>query len=189
MASINEVTDNLALRKAQMWLGLLIVLGLAVALLRIIDPHWYWPGLVVSAAGMLLQLWVFGSIRSRRLVPVNGPYMFVRNPKYIARFVFVLGLLLMTGMPWLLLSYVPLYVLYTLYKVGREEQLLEDRFGAQFLRYCKEVPRLMPRLKPYEKGRFWFFSMKNFQRQYGEIFLLLSVVLYVACYVVAFHLK
>lgn len=189
MASISDVVDNFAPGKAQAWLGLTIALGVAIALLVHVDPHWYWPGLFISAAGLGMLVWTFGSIRSRRLVPMNGPYMFVRNPKYIAGFVFILGLVLLTGEPWLLLIYVPVYVLYTAYEVGKEEQLLEDRFGTPYRRYCKEVPRFMPRLKPYEKGRFWFFSMKHFQRQYGEILVFLSGVLYAACYVVAFHVK
>lgn len=189
MPSINDVADHPALHKVQTWLGGLIALLLAAALLVSIDPHWYWPGLVVSSTGLLLQLWVFGSIRSRKLLPVNGPYMFVRNPKYIAQFVLVFGLVLMTGRPWLLLIYAALYVLYALYRAGREEQQLEERFATEYLRYAKHVPRFLPRLKSYEKGRFWFFSMKNFKRQYGEIYLLLFVVLYMAGYVAAFHLK
>lgn len=189
MASIDHVLDTVTMRKVQKRLGLLIALGLAIALLLSVDPHWYWPGLIVSVAGLLMQLWELGSIRSRKLLPVNGPYMFVRNPKYIARFVLILGLVLMTGEPWLVLIYVPLFVLYTVYQVGKEEELLEDEFGTQYLRYCKTVPRFVPRLKPYENGRFWFFSMKHFQRQYGEILLLLSTVLYASCYLVAVHLK
>lgn len=189
MPSVNDVAGHPALHKMQTWLGWLIALLLAAALLASIDPHWYWPGLVISFTGLLLQLWVLGSIRSRKLLPVNGPYRFVRNPKYIAQFVLVFGLVVMTGKPWLLLIYTVLYVLYALYRVGKEEQQLEDRFSTEYFRYARHVPRFLPRLKPYEKGRFWFFSMKNFKRLYGEIYLLLFVVLYLAGYVAAFHLR
>ncbi|HKI73823.1 MAG TPA: isoprenylcysteine carboxylmethyltransferase family protein, partial [Pseudomonadales bacterium] len=138
-------------------------------------------------AGMLARLWALGSVRSRKRLPVNGPYRFVRNPDHIASFVFIFGLVLMMGNPILFLFYVPLYSVYTLYRVGKDEEAMEERFSTEYLRYCKEVPRFVPRLKPCENGRTWYFNLKQFQRQYGEIFLVLSVLLYVLCYVAAFH--
>jgi len=187
MASITELLASSVPRRVQALISGGVALVLVAALLPRVDPYWYWPGLVISLAGMLAWLWVLGSIRSRKLLPVNGPYRFVRNPAYIAGFVFIFGLVLMAGNPTLFLFYVPLYVVYTLYRVSRDEEAMEERFSTEYLRYCKEVPRFVPRLKPYEKGRTWYFNPKHFQRQYGEIFLVLSVLLYVSCYVVAFH--
>lgn len=187
MPSIDDVFNNFTLRKTLLALRLPIVLGLVAALLLSIDPHWFWPGLVVSLAGMVLQLWVFGCIRTREVLAVNGPYMFVRNPMYIARFLLILGLVLMTGIPWLLLVYVPVYYFYMTNRVEREEPVLHEAFGGEYLSYCKHVPRFLPRLKPYSQGRFWYFSMENFQRQHGAMNLLVFVVLYIACYVAAFH--
>lgn len=189
MPSINDVFNNFTLRKTLLALRLPIALGLVAALLLTIDPHWFWPGFTVSFVGMLLQLWVFGCIRTRKLLAVNGPYMFVRNPMYIARFLLILGLVLMVGSPWLLLVYLPLYFFYMINRVQREEPVLQEAFGGQYLRYCKHVPRFVPRLTPYKEGDFWFFRMKYFKRQHGEINLLLFMVLYAACYFVAFYLK
>jgi protein-S-isoprenylcysteine O-methyltransferase Ste14 len=189
MTSITEMVVGTVPRRAQSLIVRGVALALAAVLLLRVDPHWYWPGLVVSLAGMLARLWVLGSVRSRKLLPVNGPYRFVRNPGYVAGFVFLFGLVLMAGNPTLFLFYVPLYVVYTLYRVGRDEEALEERFSTEYLRYCKEVPRFVPGLKPYEKGRTWYFNLKQFQRQSGEIFLVLSVLLYASCYVAAFHLN
>lgn len=189
MPSISHVLDNTALHKILLGLRLPAALGLAAALLLYVDPHWFWPGLIVSALGLPLELWASGSIRARKALPVDGPYMFVRHPTHIARFPLILGLVLMTGMPWLLLIFVPVYGLYVAYKAGREEAELEDKFGTQYLRYSKRVPRFMPTLKPYEEGRPWYFNMKSFRRRYGEIVLVVFPVLYVACYVAAFHFR
>ncbi|HSH41539.1 MAG TPA: isoprenylcysteine carboxylmethyltransferase family protein [Arenicellales bacterium] len=188
MASISELVGSDVHRRAKPWLVLGVALVLAAALLPRVDPHWYWPGLIVSLSGMLARLWVLGSVRSRKLLPVNGPYRFVRNPGYIADFVFIFGLVLMAGDPTVFLFYIPIYVVYTLYRVSRDEEALDERFGAEYRRYCKEVPRFLPRLKPRGNGRTWYFNLKQFQRQYGEIFLVLSALLYAACYVAAFHL-
>jgi protein-S-isoprenylcysteine O-methyltransferase Ste14 len=189
MPSINDVFNNFTLRKTLLALRLPIALALVAVLLLTVNMHWFWPGLVVSAVGMLLQLWVFGCIRTREVLAVNGPYMFVRNPMYIARFLLIMGLVLMTGIPWLLLLYIPLYYFYMVNRVEREEPVLQDAFGGEYLKYCKHVPRFVPALKPYEKGRFWFFNMENFRRQHGFENLAAFLFLYVLCYLAAYYLN
>jgi len=187
MPFINDVFNNYGLRKALLALRLPIALVLAVVLILNIDPDWFWPGLVVSLLGMALQLWVFGCIRTREILAVNGPYMFVRNPMYIARFLLVAGLVLMTGLPWLLLILAPLYYLYMDNRVKREEPVLVEAFGDAYRRYREHVPRFLPSLRPYDKGRFLFFDMQNFKRQHGLANLALFIVIYSICYAVAFH--
>lgn len=189
MLSINDLFNNRTLRKTLLALRLPIALVLAALLLLNIDPHWFWPGFVVSLAGMLLQLWIFGCIKTREALAVDGPYMFVRNPMYIARFLLILGLVLMTGLPLLLLVFVPLYYFYMTNRVEREEPVLLDAFGGEYMKYCKHVPRLVPRLTPYPRGRFFYFRRRNFRRQHGMLNLLVFSGLYVACYVTAFYLK
>lgn len=189
MPSIDDVFNNLTLRKTLLALRLPIALALVAGLLLTIDPHWFWPGLVVSLLGMVLQLWVFGCIKTREVLAVNGPYMFVRNPMYIARFLLVLGLVLMTGIPWLLLVYIPVYYFYMVNRVEREEPVLHEAFGGEYLKYCKHVPRFLPRLKPYKAGRFWFFSPENFRRQHGLANLAAFAALYLLCYLAAFHVR
>lgn len=189
MTSINDVFNNLALRKTLLRLRLPIALGLAVLLVVNISPEWLWPGLAVSLCGMVLQLWVFGCIRTREVLAVNGPYMFVRNPMYIARFLLVAGLILMTGHLWLLPIAAPLYYFYMLNRVKREEPVLADAFGGEYREYCRHVPRFVPRWPGYEKGRFGFFSRDNFRRQHGWANLLAFTALYGLCYISAFHLS
>ncbi len=189
MPSINDVFNNLTLRKTLLALRLPIALVLVAALLWNIDPHWFWPGLAVSLAGMALQLWVFGCIRTREVLAVNGPYMFVRNPMYIARFLLILGLVLMTGIPWLLVIYIPLYYFYMVNRVEREETVLQETFGGEYIDYCKRVPRFVPTLRPYPKGRFWYFRSRNFRRQHGLENLVVFLLIYALSYVAAFYLN
>lgn len=187
MPSINDVFNNYTLRKTLLALRLPIALALAVALFLSIEPGWFWPGLIVSLAGMILQLWVFGCIRTREILAVNGPYMFVRNPMYIARFLLVAGLILMTGLPWLLLVFAPLYYLYMANRVKREEPVLVEAFGDDYRDYLRYVPRFLPALRPYQKGRFMFFDLDNFRRQHGFTNLAVFVAVYIVCYLAAFQ--
>jgi protein-S-isoprenylcysteine O-methyltransferase Ste14 len=84
----------------------------------------------------------------RRLV-LHGPYRYVRNPM-ISGVVFVvfgeaLVLLSRPHLTWALtflainLLYIPLL----------EEPQLKGRFGADYVEYCRHVPRLIPRLRPW----------------------------------------
>jgi protein-S-isoprenylcysteine O-methyltransferase Ste14 len=87
----------------------------------------------------------------RRLV-VSGPYRHVRNPM-ISGVVFVLvgeSLLLLSPAlgAWaavflaLNLAYIPLV----------EEPQLRRRFGESYDEYCRHVPRVLPRLRPWSPG-------------------------------------
>jgi protein-S-isoprenylcysteine O-methyltransferase Ste14 len=84
----------------------------------------------------------------RHLV-IRGPYRYVRNPM-ISGVVFVLfgeALVLLSGphFQWALIFllinfiYIPLF----------EEQQLKQRFGEAYIEYCRHVPRLVPRLRPW----------------------------------------
>jgi protein-S-isoprenylcysteine O-methyltransferase Ste14 len=84
----------------------------------------------------------------RRLV-IRGPYRYVRNPMISGvAFVLVGEALLLLSRPhlaWALTFlginavYIPLF----------EEPQLEHRFGAAYRDYCRHVPRLLPRLRPW----------------------------------------
>lgn len=84
----------------------------------------------------------------RQLV-VLGPYRYVRNPM-ISGVVFILfgeaGLLV--SIPHLVwaLSFVALN---TIYIPLMEEPQLAARFGDSYREYCRHVPRLVPRLRPW----------------------------------------
>ena len=84
-----------------------------------------------------------------RSLVIRGPYRYVRNPM-ISGVVFVLfgeGLLLLSRphLGWALTFlainavYIPLL----------EEPQLEHRFGDAYRDYCRHVPRLLPRLRPW----------------------------------------
>ena len=80
---------------------------------------------------------------------VTGLYRFVRNPLYIA------GVLVLSGEAILFQSFgILIYclVMFGIFNVlvRMEETLLAEKFGAKYERYCKSVPRWMPRFKPFK---------------------------------------
>ncbi len=87
----------------------------------------------------------------QRLV-ITGPYRYVRNPM-ISGVVFVqfgeaLMLLSRPHATWAL----TFLVINALYIPLLEERQLRQRFGASYDEYCRQVPRLLPRLRPINGG-------------------------------------
>lgn len=84
----------------------------------------------------------------QRLV-VKGPYRHVRNPLYDTDVGVMLGTALLSG-KWFVLVVLAAYVLHIGMQIFFEERELKARFGAPYLRYCRLVPRFIPRLWPVD---------------------------------------
>ncbi|HEV8538100.1 MAG TPA: isoprenylcysteine carboxylmethyltransferase family protein [Bacteroidota bacterium] len=84
----------------------------------------------------------------------TGPFAHVRNPLYLGNILLYVGVGIMANalMPWLpwiaLVYFVAQYSLI----VRLEEEYLASAFGDNFNRYCKAVPRFLPRFKGYATG-------------------------------------
>jgi protein-S-isoprenylcysteine O-methyltransferase Ste14 len=85
----------------------------------------------------------------RRLV-VRGPYRYVRNPM-ISGVLFVLfgEALLLLSRPHLTWALIFLGLNFLVIPLV-EEPGLRRRFGDSYVEYCRHVPRLIPRLRPWE---------------------------------------
>lgn len=85
----------------------------------------------------------------RKLV-ISGPYRWVRNPMYLGMGVVLLG----EGITFprltntMLIMIVVLWCAVTLFIVGFEEPTLRAKFGEDYIEYCKQVRRWIPRLTP-----------------------------------------
>lgn len=110
--------------------------------------------LVVSAALLWFNA-VFAQklaqhIRQNELV-TSGAYRWVRNPIYTAIMFAMWGLLLLCGNLLLLLLCPVYYVLMTVMVKHTEEKWLAQRYGEQYLDYCRRVNRCIPR-PPGKRG-------------------------------------
>ena len=85
----------------------------------------------------------------RRLV-VRGPYRYVRNPM-ISGVVFVLfgEALILLSRPHFIWALIFLAV-NSIYIPLLEETGLRHRFGDSYVEYCRHVPRLIPRFRPWK---------------------------------------
>ena len=86
-----------------------------------------------------------------RLV-VTGLYRHVRNPMYVGVVTVVLGQGLLIGSARVLGYGVVLWLIFHLFVLGYEEPTLRRSFGTEYDRFCRNVPRWIPRLRPWRPG-------------------------------------
>lgn len=188
LSAINRVFNHLGLRKFfQKLRNPLILLACLTAFQLVPKSPWFWVGITVSFCGAAFQWWCFACIMTSKELAQNGPYRFVRNPMYLARYVMVLGLFLMLDptLPWRWLwpaGFSLFYAFFMHNRVLREERKLREIFGAPYLNYLKAVPRFVPSLLPSYPGRTMYWNRVAFSRNNGIRNMLLVLTGYlVAC--------
>ena len=85
----------------------------------------------------------------------SGPYGRSRNPLYFGNMIIYSGVVLFSGGPMMvpLLCIVLLFFTFQYYMIiSLEEETLRNLFKDQYLKYCKNVPRLFPRILPWKNN-------------------------------------
>lgn len=185
---VHGAFNSRTLRRLLLGLRAPLTVALAAGTCTLARREWFLPGLLISAAGALLQLWCFSAIAKQEELAVNGPYKVVRNPMYLARFILILGFVVLTGNPWLIGLYVVLYYFYMVNRVKREEKKLIKVFGEAYADYSRKVNRFLP-TSSYAGGRFLYARMHLLLRNNGHWNVLGVAAFYVICYFVTFVLR
>lgn len=152
-------------------------------------------GLGVALLGEALRCWGVGysgitTRESRVIAPqlvTAGPYAHVRNPLYLGNFITAFGFLVVGsgGIDWslrlglgalIVASYVTVYGII----IPLEEEYLGRMFGDAYQEYMRHVPRLIPRLTPYEKrqGTFHWSVIKNAEIHTLILFTVIACTLF-----------
>ena len=150
--------------------SLLLPITILIVVPWLLDPHpvlasgsQLVAGLVLIAAGLyLMARTILGFFQvgrgtlapwdpPRRLVIV-GMYAYVRNPMILGVILVVIGQSLALS-SWAIFSFAVIaFVLNTAYLIFSEEPGLEKRFGEEYREYKRNVPRWIPRSKPWRPG-------------------------------------
>jgi protein-S-isoprenylcysteine O-methyltransferase Ste14 len=188
-ASLKRSLDHDALRFVVTAARVPLAVVAVTALVVFAKVEWFWPSLAVATAGELIQVWCFACLSKNRVLAAVGPYALVRNPMYLGRFVLVMGTLLLPGVVWLPPAFAVVYWAYMTSRVGREEPRLKQAFGEEYTRYCAEVRRFLPRLRPYRGNRVACFSWKLFFQNHAHWNLLAVVAIYGAAAAFLFYVR
>lgn len=136
-------------------------------ILWLADYHWAanHPSLL-AIGGVLLFLglalagwtmWLFNSIGKGTAAPwdppkhlvVAGPYRHVRNPMLTSVFIMQIAEALLLN-SWAIFVFFAVFVIVNMFYFPLvEEKKLERRFGEAYREYCRNVPRLIPRPRPW----------------------------------------
>ena len=153
------------------------------------NPEWFWIGLGTSVVGELLQVWCFACLQKNLILTMRGPYLLVRNPMYLGRYLLILGVVILTGSWIAIAAYTVLYYLYMYNRVIREEVRLAASFGHDLQHYYSRVNRFVPGAGLFNRLDFFFFDWQLFLKNNAHWNLLSVVVMYGFIYLYLFTLR
>lgn len=118
-------------------------------------------GLIPIVLGVVIYLfcsWSFLFVGKGTPIPftptkkliVTGLYRLVRNPLYIAGILVLFGEAILFQSSGLFIYCLIMCGAFNVH-VFMEESLLSEKYGAQYEKYCKSVPRWIPKFRPDEK--------------------------------------
>ncbi len=128
-------------------------------------------GAVVSIFGILIRAWASGHIRKNQNLAISGPYAYTRNPLYLGSFLLGVGFTIASGVWWLALIFIVLFLGIYLPVMRVEAEDLTQIFGADFKEYKKAVPLFFPRPTAWKKSTEKFdFQLYLRYREYRAAF-------------------
>jgi len=114
-------------------------------------------GIVVALLGQILRILTIGydyierGGRNRRVyaskLVQGGVFAHCRNPLYLGNILLALGIALVIHSLVFYLTVLPLVALAYISIVSSEERFLREKFGEEYVQYCKRVNRWIPRWK------------------------------------------
>lgn len=140
--------------------------------------------LALVIPGLWLRGYAAGYVKKNQELTTTGPYAFVRNPLYLG------SILIAAGFAVALLSWAVaaalagMFVAIYVPVIASEERFLRQTFPG-FDAYCRQVPRLIPRLTPArgtgegERGRFvlaLYLKHREYNALLGASLLYLSLL-------------
>lgn len=127
-----------------------VPLGFAFAGLYIWLAHPTWRSIVlgsgIAVIGLVIRALASGHVRKNEQLTTTGPYAYTRNPLYLGSLIIAVGFSL-SSRSWIIaaLAAAMLVIIY-IPVIRSEEEFLRSHFP-EFDDYCRNVPRLFPRLK------------------------------------------
>jgi protein-S-isoprenylcysteine O-methyltransferase Ste14 len=86
---------------------------------------------------------VYVTTRDGHRLVTSGPYRHLRHPRYLGIVMFTLGIAL-TFDSWMAMIFVAAMIVVLVWRVGREEALMHQTFGAEWEEYSRKSWRLVP---------------------------------------------
>ncbi len=142
-------------------------------------------GISIAFFGLLIRGWSAGHIRKNKELAISGPYKFTRNPLYLGSFLLGLGFMIASGVWWLVLLFIVLYLGIYLPVMSVESDELTAIFGEKYKEYAREVSLFFPWFSNYKSDGKKFekeLYMRYREYQAGLGFLAICAILALKAY-------
>jgi protein-S-isoprenylcysteine O-methyltransferase Ste14 len=142
-------------------------------------------GITVALTGLLIRAWSSGHIVKNRDLAVSGPYKYTRNPLYLGSFLLGLGFMIASGVWWLILLFVVLYLGIYFPVMSVEAEELTAIFGDKYKEYAEKVSLFLPWFSDYQSDGKKFekeLYMRYREYQAGLGFLAVCAILAAKAY-------
>jgi protein-S-isoprenylcysteine O-methyltransferase Ste14 len=108
-------------------------------------------GSCIALVGVMIRAFASGHVQKNEQLATSGPYAYTRNPLYLGSLVIVTGFALAARSWWVVLIALGMFfIVYIPVMIG-EERFLRAKFP-EFDDYCRQVPRLFPRLSAHRSS-------------------------------------
>jgi len=156
------------LRVLLAWIGAPLLLIYS----NVSDMSFRW-GVIIMILGEVIRFWSLGFVEKKgKKLAMSGPYAFTRNPLYVGNFFLGLGLVVIAA-NWIFIAIFLIgFSLIYMGTIRGEERDLRELFGAPYEDYCKNVPRLFPRLIPYKAPEPCSFDWKRIVKHHEYVTVL-----------------
>lgn len=134
-------------------------------------------GGAIAFLGLLIRAWASGHIRKNRELAVSGPYAYTRNPLYLGSFILGLGFTIASGVWWLGILFIALFLGIYLPVMRVEAKDLVDLFGDKYKEYAENVPLFFPSFTKYKASdekfdKELYMRYREYRAALGMIFAL-----------------
>ena len=107
-------------------------------------------GSCIAVEGLFIRALASGHVEKNEVLATSGPYAHTRNPLYLGSIVLAIGFFITARSCWLPLIAAAMLLVIYVPVIRSEEAFLRTRF-LEFDEYAAHVPRLFPRVRPYER--------------------------------------
>jgi protein-S-isoprenylcysteine O-methyltransferase Ste14 len=112
---------------------------------------WEAAGWILLVAGTTIRFWATAYVGGHKRIKLvsDGPYSLCRNPLYLGTFLITLSVAAFVESPVFAAGVLLASCVYLMTTIPFEESDLRERLGAEYLEYCRRVPRFWPRLSGF----------------------------------------
>tara|TARA_B100001564_G_C20664251_1_gene682982 strand:- start:313 stop:906 length:594 start_codon:yes stop_codon:yes gene_type:complete len=151
-------------------------------------------GILLIVSGEIIRIYAVcfagGATRTRNVgapsLCTSGPYSRTRNPLYWGNIIIYAGVAFLGGGDWMwhfIATIIIFFIVQYYFIISLEEEILKLKFGEEYKSYIENVPKLLPKLIPWNSGnkiqpQSLYKTLKTEKRTLQNILLICILILF-----------